>query len=63
MTTNVTPRSVGHREKVLEICSRRGIDVMRTPGAWRFFGPGVDFTVTELRFVYREDLAPYRRRQ
>lgn len=64
MNTEQSTLTTSHREKVLAICKRRAIEVTRTPGgAWRFYGPGVDTTVAELRFVSQEDLAPYRRRK
>ncbi len=57
MSSDKSTLSIRHREKVLAICERRAIDVTRTPGgAWRFYGSGVDMTVTDLRFVYSEDL-------
>lgn len=57
MRTDQSTPARTHSEKVLSICKRRAIDVTQTPGgAWRLFGSGVDLTVVDLRFVYREDL-------
>lgn len=45
---------------ILELAAARGISVIRGAASWRFLGPDVDVSVTELEYIEPKDLKPFR---